>query len=330
MAILLTGGAGYIGSHCYYALQKTGAPLIVLDDLSNGSRDLLPNDVCFYQGNVGSQQILDTLFKAHAIDSVFHFAGSVAVPESIAHPDKYYQNNTANSLTLLKACIKHKVKNFIFSSTAAVYAPAELLSENATLAPTNPYANSKRMTEIMIDDCHKAYGLNYAILRYFNVAGADANLRTGQPGKNATHLIKVACETLTGKRDYIPLFGTDYPTKDGTCIRDFIHVTDLSKAHLNVYEHMKKQQGSSVKDIFNCGYGHGYSVQDVLNAFNKVSEKPLPIKITSRRPGDSAVLIADAHLLREKTGWKPDFDNLETILTSALAWEQKCHKTLLL
>lgn len=322
MAILLTGGAGYIGSHCFYALQSIGEDIVVLDDLSEGKKELLPDDSIFYKGNVGDSQILNKIFQENTIDTVFHLAGSVDVFESVYNPKKYYDNNTNNSLNLLKSCLQHNVLNFIFSSTASVYGNNDknMVSEEDTLSPENPYATSKMMTELMLKDFHKTYGLNYIIMRYFNVAGADSNLRTGQISKKATHLIKVACETAVGKREKISVFGTDYKTHDGTCIRDYIHVADLVDAHLCVLKYLR--DSDSIGEIFNCGYGKGFSVKEVLKAFENITQKSMNIQYDERRRGDAEALIANSQLLQKKTGWKPKFDNLDKIVSSALEWEK--------
>lgn len=322
MAILVTGGAGYIGSHCVYELLDAGYDVIVLDDLSTGYRSTLPSGIPFYKGNAGDQNFIDSIFLKHKIDTVFHFAGSIIVPESIEAPLKYYDNNTYVSLSLLQSCTKHKVQNFIFSSTAAVYGnnPLQMMKEEFPVAPETPYASSKLMTEMMIQDTSRAHGINFAILRYFNVAGADPKGRTGQMKENAAHLIKIACEVALGMRPSINIFGTDYETTDGTCIRDFIHVSDLANAHLKVYELMRHQK---VNKIYNCGYGTGYSVLDVVHhiemlighAISKINDK--------RRPGDPMALTADSSLLKNETGWTPKYNNLDLILQSSLDWEKK-------
>ncbi len=321
MAILITGGAGYIGSHTVYAFLESRYDLVIVDDLSTGHRNLLPRDIAFYNGNVGDTLLLDKIFTSHPIDCVIHFAGSISVPESVADPLKYYKNNVANAANLLEACVKHGIKNFIFSSTASVYGDCDtpLLDEALIPAPKNPYARTKLIIEDVIRDTAAAQNLNYTILRYFNVAGADPHGRTGQISRVSSHLIKIACEVITAKRDQISVFGTDYPTPDGTCLRDYIHVSDLANAHLCAYDFLKKNGGGHV---FNCGYGKGYSVKDVLTMVEKVSGKPLKIAYAPRRAGDPHTLVANPTRLRERTGWIPHHDNLEQIVASALDWEK--------
>lgn len=321
MAILITGGAGYIGSHVVYEFLDKRYDVVVVDNLSTGVRSLLPNDLSFYEGDVGNQDLMDRVFFDHDIDTVLHFAGSIIVPESVENPLKYYQNNTCVSLSLLQSCVKFKVRNFIFSSTASVYGnnPLQLMKEEYSPQPENPYAASKLMTEMMIKDTANAHGLNFAILRYFNVAGADPKGRTGQVKENATHLIKVACETALGMRSSMNIYGTDYDTPDGTCVRDYIHVSDLANAHLCVYEHMKKQP---VNKIYNCGYGKGYSVLDVIKVVEQSSGITLNKLPVSRRAGDPVALVADSTLLTVETGWKPIYDNLDIIVQTALGWEK--------
>lgn len=322
MAILVTGGAGYIGSHCVYELLDAGHDVIILDDLSTGYRSSLPSDILFYTGNAGDRGLVDSILTKHDIDTVFHFAGSIIVPESIDNPLKYYDNNTNVSLSLLQSCVRNKVQNFIFSSTAAVYGNnlLQIMQERFPSAPETPYASSKLMTEMMIRDTSLAHGINFAILRYFNVAGADPKGRTGPMKENATHLIKIACDVALGIRSSIDIFGTDYETPDGTCIRDFIHVSDLSNAHLKVYELMRRQK---INKIYNCGYGTGYSVLDVIQHLEKIIGHPIPKINATRRPGDPMALTADSSLLRMETGWAPKYNDLDIILQSALSWEQK-------
>lgn len=322
MSILITGGAGYIGSHVVYEFIGQGYDVIVVDDLSTGSRSLLPEKIQFYKANVGNQTMMENIFRSHHIDTVLHFAGSIIVPESVENPLKYYQDNTCVTLNLLQCCLKEGVKNFIFSSTASVYGnnPAKLMKEDYRPHPENPYASSKLMTEMMIHDTAKAHGLNFAILRYFNVAGADPQGRTGQIKKDATHLIKVACQTALGIRPDIKVYGTDYDTPDGTCIRDYIHVSDLANAHLRVYEHMKTQIANK---IYNCGYGRGFSVLEVIECIEKIAGRSLRKEMAPRRAGDPVALIADSSLLKMETGWAPQFDNLDIIVQTALDWESR-------
>jgi UDP-glucose 4-epimerase len=325
MAVLITGGAGYIGSHVVYEFLDSRQDVVVIDNLSTGVRGLLPEDIPFYHGGVEDVGLIEAIFSAHKIDTVIHFAGSIVVPESVENPLKYYLNNTCVSLGLLQSCVKYGVKNFIFSSTASVYGnnPLRLMKEDYRSQPENPYAASKLMTEIMIKDTAAAHGLNFAILRYFNVAGADPKGRTGQVKENATHLIKVACEAALGLRASMKVYGTDYDTPDGTCIRDYIHVSDLANAHLKVYERMVI---TTVNKIYNCGYGEGISVLDVIKAVEAVSGATIITEPTARRIGDPVALIADSSMLKTETGWKPRLDNLDTIIQTALAWELKGHR----
>lgn len=265
---------------------------------------------------------MEPVFAAHHIDTVIHFGGSVIVSESVENPLKYYQNNTLATQNLLEQCVNHGVKNFIFSSTASVYGsnPLQLMKEEYLTNPENPYAASKLMSEWMIQDVSKAHDMNYVILRYFNVAGADPKGRTGQSTKNATHLIKVACEVATGRRTGMKVFGTDYPTKDGTCVRDYIHVADVADAHVKAYEYMKTGKG---RRIFNCGNGDGYSVLEIIAAVEKLSGKKLNVEMAPRRAGDPVALTADSTLLQNETGWKARFEELDTIIQSGLDWEKK-------
>ncbi len=321
MTILITGGAGYIGSHTAYAFLESGHDLVVIDDLSTGYRHLLPNDIAFYNGNVGDFGLLDKIFTSHPIECVIHFAGSISVPESVADPLKYYRNNVVNTANLLESCVRHDIKNFIFSSTASVYGDCDtpLLDESLIPSPKNPYARTKYIIERMICDTAAAYDMHYTILRYFNVAGADPQGRTGQMSRVSSHLIKIACEVISGKRDQISVFGNDYPTPDGTCLRDYIHVSDLANAHLCTYDFLTKTGGGH---LFNCGYGKGYSVMDVLAMIEKVSGQNLKTNMAPRREGDPHTLVADAMRLRQETGWVPCHDNLEQIVASAISWEK--------
>lgn len=315
--VLVTGGAGYIGSHAVLGLIDSGYTPIVLDNLSTGRRGLIPEGVEFIQEDVANiSQLKRVLADCFA---VMHFAGSVIVEESVKNPLKYYQNNTENSRRLIEACVECGVKNFVFSSTAAVYGePAiQTVSETSTTIPINPYGYSKLMTEQILIDCAKAYGLNYAILRYFNVAGADVLGRSGQSTPNATHLIKVAVETALGKRNSIAIFGDDYDTPDGTCIRDYIHVSDLIDAHILALDYIS--HGDNL--LLNCGYGHGASVREVLNMVEKVAGCRLDISIAPRRAGDSPCLIADNTAIKEKLNWQPQYDDLEIIIKTALDWK---------
>lgn len=320
-SVLITGGAGYIGSHAVLAFRDAGWQPVVLDNLVTGKREQVPADVPFVLANAGDQEVVAQTLRNHNCKAVVHFAGSIVVPESVTNPLKYYQNNTGVSRDLLEVCVREGVKAFLFSSTAAVYGEPERvpITEDTTPAPINPYGTSKLMTEMMLRDTGAAHGILSGILRYFNVAGADPQGRTGQSTPEATHLIKVACEAAVGKRAGVSLFGTDYPTPDGTCIRDYIHVMDLAEAHVTTLDHMLKNQQSV---LFNCGYGHGYSVREVLDTVGKVAGKPLQVTETGRRAGDPACLTANNARLVQTLGWKPRFDDLTTIVQHALAWEK--------
>jgi UDP-glucose 4-epimerase len=322
MTILVTGGAGYIGSHMVHALADQGEDVAVLDNLSTGFRWAMPDGVKLAVGDTGDADLIAKLIAAHKIDAVIHFAAAVVVPDSVREPLRYYRNNTANSRTLMDAAIAGGVRHFIFSSTAAVYGnPATVpVGEDAPLDPMSPYGSSKLMTEIMLRDAARAHGLSHVILRYFNVAGADPQLRTGQSTPNATHLIKVAVETALGKRAKMDVFGTDYPTPDGTCIRDYIHVTDLVHAHRDALAHLRRG-GDSV--TLNCGYGRGYSVLEVIDTVKKVSGIDFKVDHAPPRPGDPARIIAANARIRAVLGWKPQLDDLTTIVRHALAWERK-------
>ena len=284
----------------------------------------MPDDVPLIIGDVTDQECVSDVLKQHFVNAVMHFAGSVRVDESVTDPLKYYRNNSSASRTLIEACVDGGVERFVFSSTAAAYGIPEKLpvDETTRLAPINPYGHSKVMTEQVLRDTGAATGLSYAILRYFNVAsaGADPAGRTGQATPNATHLIKVACEVATGARRGMEVFGTDYDTPDGTCVRDFIHVSDLADAHVRVLDWL----GSGRRNgTFNCGYGRGYSVRDVLAALEKVTGRKLTVSYTGHRAGDSPEIIADSSLIRRETGWTPSHDDLETIVRTALEWERK-------
>ena len=320
--VLVTGGAGYIGSHVVLALLDAGHRVVVLDNLSTGIREQVAPAAVFVEGDVGDPALLDRLMAEHDIQAVMHFAGSIIGPESVEKPLLYYRNNTLNSHGLIDACLRNGVGSFIFSSTAAVYGiPAHLpVFEDAPTLPINPYGSSKLMTEWMLRDTAYAHPLRYVALRYFNVAGADPAGRTGQSTPAATHLIKVACEAALGRRDQIFIFGEDYDTPDGTGIRDYIHVTDLAEAHVLALGYLLAGQPSTV---LNCGYGHGYSVRAVLQAVEEAAGAPLPIRVGPRRAGDPAALIAGAERVRETLAWTPRHDDLGTIVRTALAWERQ-------
>lgn len=325
MAVLVTGGAGYIGSHTVLGLVDRGEDVVVLDNLSTGVRRLVPEAAELIEGDVGDAALLARIFSERTIDAVIHFAGSIVVPESVADPLKYYRNNTANSRTLIEACVAAGVPRFIFSSTAAVYGIPESVpvAEDAVLSPISPYGASKLMTEWMLRDTAAAHDLSYVALRYFNVAGADPDGRSGQSTPEATHLIKVAVQAATGQRDHVSVFGDDYDTPDGTGIRDYIHVTDLAAAHLAALDHLR---GGGASHVFNCGYGHGASVRQVLDAVQRVAGLTLDIRQAPRRAGDPPALVADAARLRTTLAWQPRLDDLETIIAHALRWEQRLHQ----
>ncbi|MFV3131427.1 UDP-glucose 4-epimerase GalE [Niveispirillum sp. KHB5.9] len=321
--VLVTGGAGYIGSHVVLALRAAGRPVVVLDDLSTGSRASVPADVPLVVGDAGDAGLVDRVLRAQAVGTVMHFAGSVIVPESVGDPLKYYRNNTLASHALIGASLAAGVRRFVFSSTAAVYGnpPTPMVTEETPTAPLSPYGWSKLMVERMLSDLSAAHpDFHHVCLRYFNVAGADPAGRAGQTTAGATHLIKVACEVVLGRRDRLTLFGTDYPTPDGTGLRDYIHVSDLADAHLLALEHLERGGGGMV---LNCGYGRGYSVRDVIGALNRITGRSLPVEEAARRPGDPAELIADSTRLRRLLGWRPRFDDLDLIVRHALDWERR-------
>ncbi|MDB5601080.1 MAG: UDP-glucose 4-epimerase GalE [Xanthobacteraceae bacterium] len=322
MPILVTGGAGYIGSHMVHALADAGESVVVLDNLSTGFPWALPAGVPLVIGDTGDQAGVAALLATHKIESIIHFAASIVVPDSVADPLGYYRNNTANSRTLIETAIGSGVKHFIFSSTAAVYGnPAKMpVAEDDPLAPMSPYGSSKLMTEIMLRDAAAAHGLGHVVLRYFNVAGADPQQRTGQSTKGATHLIKVAVEAALGKRDRLDVFGTDYPTPDGTCVRDYIHVSDLTQAHLDALRYLR---GGGASATMNCGYGRGFSVLDVIDTVKRVSGTDFQVDLGPPRPGDPAQIVASSDRARALIGWKPQHDDLSTIVTHALGWERK-------
>lgn len=323
MTILVTGGAGYIGSHAVLALRDASRDVVVLDNLSSGFRFLVPDEVPFYQGDVADKTLLARIIAEHGIRAIMHFAGSILVPESVTDPLKYYDNNTARSRSLIEAAVESGVSHFLFSSTAATYGIPDSvpIQEDAPTVPINPYGWSKLMTEQVLSDVANAHAMNFCALRYFNVAGADPDLRSGQSGANATHLIKVAAEVVRGKRDEVSVFGTDYDTPDGTGVRDYIHVSDLADAHVRVLDALIAQPERSM--IMNCGYGRGFSVLEVLNVVDRVVGKQVDRRIEGRRAGDPAALVADSSLLQKTVSWQPRFDDLETIIQHALAWEQR-------
>jgi len=321
MSVLVTGGAGYIGSHMVWALIDAGEDVVVVDRLSTGFEWAVAPDAKFIRIDIADTEQIKTIISSHDIETIIHFAGSVVVPDSVSDPLGYYQNNTINSFGLVRTAVECGVKHIVFSSTAAVYgtpATDAPVSESANLVPESPYGVSKLMTELMLRDTAAAHDLTYAALRYFNVAGADPQGRTGQSTRGATHLIKVATEVALGKRSHIDVYGTDYPTPDGTCIRDYIHVTDLVAAHLQALTYLRSGGNNLVA---NCGYGHGYSVFDVLDALRRVHGADFDIRTAERRPGDAVSIVADASKARQELGWRPEHDNLDEIVKSALNWE---------
>ena len=322
MTILVTGGAGYIGSHMVHELVDAGEPVVVLDNLSTGFRFLLPASVPFISGSTGDRDLVGKIIAQHGITAIIHFAASIVVPDSLRDPLDYYRNNTMNTCALIDTAIQGGVGQFIFSSTAAVYGNVKEspIPEDAPTAPISPYGTSKLMSEIMLHDAGRAHGLRFVVLRYFNVAGADPRGRTGQSGPIATHLIKVACEAAVGKRPKMDVYGNDYPTPDGTCIRDYIHVSDLARAHSAALGHLRRGGASAT---FNCGYGRGHSVFEVIDAVRRVSGRDFPVEIAGRRPGDPPELVASVDRIRKGLAWHPQFQDIDTIAAHALAWEKR-------
>lgn len=320
-SVLVTGGAGYIGSHVVLALLEAGHHVVVLDNLVTGFRWAVDPRAAFCEGDVGDHALVKRLVAQHHVAAVIHMAGSIVVPESVENPIKYFANNTGNSCALLGALTEAGVARFLFSSTATLYGVPERvpMDEDCALRPLNPYGRSKLMTEMMLADVSAAHPIDHCILRYFNVAGADPGGRSGQSTRGATHLIKVAVEAALGMRDHVAVFGTDYPTADGTGVRDYVHVSDLAAAHVAALDLMQRTPGEN--HVMNVGYGRGYSVLDVLDAVDRVTGKPVERRFAPRREGDPAVLIANASRLRDRTGWAPRHDNLDTIIADALAWE---------
>ena len=321
--VLVTGGAGYIGSHAVLALLDAGWPVTVIDDLSNGTRSVVPEGVPFYEGNVADRDLVGRIFREQQIEAIMHFAGSIVVPESVEKPLEYYANNTLASHALISAAVAAGVKHILFSSTAATYGAPERvpIDEEDPKQPINPYGASKLMTERMLADASAAHPFNYGALRYFNVAGADPAGRTGQISKGATHLIKVAAEAAVGKRDHIDVYGTDYPTPDGTCIRDYIHVSDLAAAHVAALEWLVEHPGENL--VMNCGYGKGLSVLEVLDAVDRHTNRPLTRVMAGRRAGDPPELVSANARLLATLDWRPRYADIDTIVGDALAWERK-------
>ena len=321
MAILVTGGAGYIGSHMIWELLDHGEEVVVLDRLTTGHDWAVPMDARLVVGDVGDRVLIDTLFADYRFEAVIHFAALTVVPDSFSDPVSYYENNTAKALNLIRAATRHGTRHFIFSSTAAVYGVTgdRPTGEDAPLDPVSPYGMSKLMTERMLTDACAASGMTSAILRYFNVAGGDPRGRTGQSTPNATHLIKVACETAAGKRPALEIFGTDYDTRDGTCIRDFIHVSDLVDLHYRALTHLR---GGSESFTANCGYGTGTTILEVVAGIERVTGRTMPVKFAPRRGGDVVVSIADATRIRQLLDWTPRYDTIDDIVATSIAWEE--------
>ena len=324
MTVLVTGGAGYIGGHMVLALLDAGEDVVVLDNLSTGFRWAVPAGAKLVVGDFGDIETLERIFTGHEIDAIAHFAAKIVVPDSVSDPLGYYENNTAKARTLLAAAVRHGVKHFIFSSTAAVYGepPVSPVVEDTPKEPINPYGRSKLMVEWMLRDVSAAHNLRHVALRYFNVAGADPQGRLGQSTPNATHLIKIAVQAALGHRNGMDVFGTDYPTRDGSCIRDYIQVSDLIAAHMLALNHLRAG-GASL--TCNCGYGRGLSVLEVIDVVKKVSGVDFPVRITGRRAGDPANLIAGADRIRSELGWTPKHDDVEGIVRQALDWERRLH-----
>ena len=324
--VLVTGGAGYIGSHAVLALKDAGWPVAVIDDLSNGTREVVPAEVPFYEGNIADRALIQRIFGEQSCRAIMHFAGSIVVPESVEQPLKYFGNNTVATHSLISTAVDSGVEHILFSSTAAVYGAPERvpIEEDDPKQPINPYGASKLMTERMLEDASAAHPFNYGALRYFNVAGADPQGRAGQIGRGSTHLIKVAVEAAVGKRDQVAVYGSDYPTPDGTCIRDYIHVSDLAAAHVAALERLIEHDHENL--VLNCGYGKGLSVLEVLDAVDRASGRPVPRQMEGRRAGDPPMLVAANKRMLETLDWRPEHADIDTIVSHALAWERKLLK----
>ena len=322
MTVLVTGGAGYIGSHMVLALAEAGESVVVIDNLSTGFSTSLLEGVPLFIGDAADENLVEGVITAHNVESIIHFAGSVVVPDSMRDPLAYYRNNTMTTRSLLNAAVKCGVNRFIFSSTAAVYGNPDQMpvNEAAPTRPMSPYGSSKLMTEIMLHDVAQAHGMKYAVLRYFNVAGADPQARIGLSTAGATHLLKIAVEAATGQRAKVDVYGTDYPTHDGSCVRDFIHVSDLAQAHRAALSYLRSGGQSTT---LNCGYGHGYSVLETIEAVRRVSGRNFAVQTAPRRPGDIMTMIADTRRIASTLDWTPRYADLQTIAAHALAWEEK-------
>lgn len=321
--VLVTGGAGYIGSHAVLALKDAGWAVSVIDNLSNGTREIVPEDVPFYAGNIADRTLLGRIFAEQRIGAIMHFAGSIVVPESVERPLDYYGNNTVATHSLVSAAVAAGISPILFSSTAATYGAPERvpIDEDDPKQPINPYGWSKLMTERMLEDASAAGLLNYGALRYFNVAGADPKGRSGQIGKGSTHLIKIAVEVAVGKRDKMAVYGTDYDTPDGTCVRDYIHVSDLAAAHVAALEWLLAHPGQNL--VINCGYGKGLSVLEVLSALDRLTNRPIERVMEGRRAGDPPQLVASNTRMLSTLDWRPAYDDIDRIVADALAWERK-------
>ncbi len=325
MNILLTGGAGYIGSHAALSLLDAGHNVHIIDDLSTGNESLIPKNAFFTNCNISDEKVISELIKSNSFDLLMHFAGFIQVEESVKYPLKYFDNNTENATKLFETCKNNGLNKIVFSSTAAAYGSVsenKLIDENTNLNPQNPYAESKIKTENFLFENKDDY--NFIILRYFNVAGADKKLRSGQISKRSTHLIKILSEVVVGKRDHIEIFGNDYNTPDGTAIRDYIHVSDLADIHLEVAKYLLE---SSESNLFNCGYGNGFSVLDVINSANKISEDKIDYKFSNRRDGDVEQLIADTSKILKHIDWRPKYNDLSEIINSSIKWEEKINES---
>ena len=324
MSVMVTGGAGYIGSHMVLALLDAGEDVVVVDNLSTGFRSAVPEGVRLIVGDFGDQDLIEGFMDAEAVDAVAHFAARIVVPESVTDPLGYYANNTAKARNLIESAVRKDVRHFIFSSTAAVYGETDTdkVTEDRLLAPVSPYGRSKLMVEWMLEDAGRAHDIRSVVLRYFNVAGADPQGRAGQSTRDATHLIKVAVQAALGRRSHLAIFGTDYPTPDGTCLRDYIQVTDLAQAHLDALRYLR---GGGVSLTCNVGYARGYSVREVVDVVKTVSGIDFPVRMSPRRAGDPAAIVASNDRIKAGLGWSPKHDDLPAMVRQALEWERRLH-----